>query len=228
MFKNILTSAVFAGVAVGALSAVLQLWLITPALVAGELYETGERVHFAVDGSTQSAREMMSIWAEPSRHAMTIGFNMVTFTGFALLLVVGFALAARSGHNVTARQGFIWGLAGFISVQLAPSLGLPPVLPGTVGPDVELRQAWWIGCVIATGVGLALVAFGSGFLTMGVAVALILAPHIVGAPQLDTYFGVTPPELSAQFAARSLGTSALAWSMLGFLAAWLWTRPQET
>lgn len=223
MFKTLLTSAVFAGVAVGVIAAVLQFWLVTPLLLEGELYETGARVHFATDGSTQSDAGHPALFTEPARDLMTVGFNMITFTAFALILAVGFALVERGGHTVTARNGLIWGLAGFIAVQLAPAMGLPPELPGTIAADVETRQIWWICTVLATAVGLGLIAFGP--MVAGLAGAVLIAlPHIIGAPHLDTYFGVAAPELSAHFVAASLGTSAVAWSLLGLFTATLWVK----
>lgn len=227
MLKSILTSAVFAGVAVGVLAALLQFWLVTPALFEGELYESGARIHFATDGSTQSAAGHPDIWEDPTRHLMTLGFNIVTFTGFAFLLVAGFALATRAGYEVSEKQGLIWGFCAFLAVQLAPAVGLPPELPGTPAAEVGLRQFWWIACVICTAAGLGLIAFGANAIALSTGLVLILLPHIVGAPHLDTYFGVAPPELSAHFVSLSLGTAALSWTLLGFIAAMLWVRSQE-
>jgi len=158
---------------------------------------------------------------------MTLGFNIVTFTGFAFLLVAGFALADRAGHTVTEKQGLIWGLCAFIAIQLAPAVGLPPELPGTPAAAVELRQVWWIATVLATGIGIAMIAFGANLMALGTGLVLILLPHIIGAPHLDTYFGVAPPELSAHFVGLSLGSAAVAWTLLGFIAATLWVRSQE-
>ncbi|SFR33400.1 CbtA family protein [Litoreibacter janthinus] len=223
MFKTLLTSAIFAGVAVGLIAAVLQLWLVTPSLLEAELYESGSRIHFAVDGSTQSDAGAPSPLDDPARHLMTMAFNIIVFCAFALFIVVGYALTERAGHDVSPRSGLIWGLAGFIAVQLAPAIGMPPELPGTVAAEVELRQLWWISTVIATALGLGLIAFGPWM--AGVAgAALIAVPHIVGAPHLDTYFGVAPPELSAHFVTASLGTSAVLWSLLGLFTAIFWTK----
>ncbi|EPX77272.1 putative cobalt transporter CbtA [Litoreibacter arenae DSM 19593] len=213
----------FAGVAVGVIAAALQFWLVTPLLLEGELYETGARVHFSTDGSTQSEAGHPALFTEPMRDLMTVGFNMVAFTGFALFLAVGFALSERGGHMVTARKGLIWGMAGFIAVQLAPAIGLPPELPGTVAADVELRQIWWICTVLVTAVGLGLIAFGPTLAGVGGAV-LIALPHLIGAPHLDTYFGVAAPELAAHFATASLGTSAATWVLLGLFTATLWVK----
>ena len=228
MFRKILTSAVFAGVATGVVAAILQFWLVTPLLLEGELYESGARVHFATDGSTQSEAGAPSLADEPARHLMSAGFNLVAFTGFALLLVTGFALAERRGASITPRGGLVWGLCGFLAVQLAPAVGLPPELPGTVGAEVELRQAWWLATIIASVAGLGLIAFGASALAVLSGFVILALPHLIGAPHLDTYFGVAPPELASLFSTRSLGASALAWTLLGYCAATFWSQQQET
>jgi cobalt transporter subunit CbtA len=125
--------------------------------------------------------------------------------------------------RITARSGIIWGLAGFIAIQMAPAMGLPPVLPGTIGAEVEARQAWWLGTIVASSIGLWMIAFARGPFALA-GVALLAAPQFIGAPQLDTYWGVAPPELSAQFVSYSLGAAAVGWTCLGFFAAWFWTR----
>jgi cobalt transporter subunit CbtA len=79
-----------------------------------------------------------------------------TGIGFALLLVVVSELA---GGIANWRQGAFWGLAGFAVFTLAPGLGLPPELPAMPAADLVSRQVWWIGTVLATAAGLALIAF---------------------------------------------------------------------
>jgi len=151
----------------------------------------------------------------------TVGFFSITYTGFALLLVAGFALSARVGHQVTARGGIVWGLAGFLAVQLAPAFGLPPELPGAAAAALEARQVWWAACVAATGAGIALIAFGRGAVAIGLAIVLIALPHLIGAPTA-AHAGVVPPELAAHFAARSLAAGALCWAVLGGIAGAIW------
>jgi len=55
-------------------------------------------------------------------------------------------------------------------------------------------------------------------------VVLLALPHLVGAPELEGFGGVVPPELASAFAARSLGVGLIAWVTLGWLLAWFWTR----
>lgn len=226
MTKNLLTSAVFAGLAAGLIAAFLQFSFVIPTLLEGELFEGGERVHFSVNGSPQSERGTPSLGGDVGRHAMTVGFNVVTYVGFAFLLLAGMAIAEMRGlTKITPKQGIIWGLAGFVAIQLAPALGLPPVLPGTIGADVDARQAWWLGTIVASIAGLWTLAFVRGPLAL-IGVLLLALPHIIGAPMLDTYWGVAPPELAAQFVTFSLGSAAAGWATLGFFAAWFWTREE--
>lgn len=228
MPMKLLTSAVFAGLAAGLIAALLQFSFVTSSLLEGELYETGAKIHFAVDGSPQSPRggAPVDIGAEPMRYALTLAFNIVTYTGFGLLLVALMALAeTKKLTKITPRQGLIWGLAGFVAIQLAPAVGQPPVLPGSVGADIGPRQAWWLATLVCAGLAMWVLAFGRGVWPW-LAIPLLLGPQIVGAPVLDTYFGVTPAELSAKFASMSLGYAAAAWTSLGFFVAYFYSRQE--
>lgn len=224
MNQKLLTSAVFAGVGAGLIAALLQFYFVIPTLLEGELFEGGTRVHFGADGSPQSDRGAPSLGDEIGRHLMTVGFNIVTYVGFGFLLLAAMVLTEMKGFTtITARSGIIWGVCGFIAIQMAPAIGLPPVLPGTIGAEVDARQAWWLGTIAASGIGLWMIAFIRGPLALA-GIVLLAAPQIIGAPQLDTYWGVAPPELAAQFVTFSLGAAAVGWTALGFLAAWFWTR----
>lgn len=225
MTRNLLSSAVFAGVLTGLVAVLLHFLFVTPLLLEGELYESGERIHFATDGSTQSERGAPALAADMGRHAITAGFNMVTFSGYALVLLALMTMARdRVAATITPRTGLIWGLCGFIVMQLAPAVGLPPELPGTPAAELAPRQIWWAATAVATAIGLGLIAFGRGTVMPILGIVLILAPHFIGAPHLDTYFGVAPPELSAEFATRSLGVAAFAWTMLGWACAYFFLR----
>ena len=188
MTRHLLTSGLIAGLAAGMVAALLQFWLVTPLLLEGELYESGIRTHFAASLSApvqSPAGPAEGLGQDLSRHAMTAGFNLVAYTAFALILLAGMALAERSGHALTARRGIIWGLCGFIAMHLAPAIGLPPELPGTVAAEVELRQVWWLGTAAATALGLGLISFGHGLLPF-IGIAALALPHLIGAPHLDT------------------------------------------
>ena len=77
---------------------------------------------------------------------------MVLGVGFGLALLGAMSLA---GVSINARTGLAFGIAGFISVSLAPALGLPPEIPGSGVAALGVRQAWWFFAVASTAVGIA-------------------------------------------------------------------------
>jgi cobalt transporter subunit CbtA len=138
-----------------------------------------------------------------------------------MALVGAFAV---SGREVNTREGVLWGLAGFAAFSLAPAFGLPPELPGAVAADLALRQLWWIATAALTILGLGLLVFGHGKWPLPVGLALIAAPHLVGAPHPGDGSGSAPPELAAAFAARSLVVAAIFWSVLGWACGTFYAR----
>ena len=221
MFARILVSGLFAGFAAGLIAAALQLVFVQPVLLQAELYESGQLTHF---GAAKAGAIAAAGGIDLLRDGLSVLFTTLTYTGYALILVAGMALAEDRGIGITARQGLIWGLAGFVSVQLAPAAGLPPELPGSAAADLGLRQVWWFATVGATAAGLALIAFGKGRTARAAAAVLILAPHVIGAPHPDAFSGPAPPELAGLFAGRSLGVGLAAWALLGLFAAHFWAR----
>ena len=221
MFTRIAVSALFAGFLTGLIAALLQLVFVQPVLLHAELYESGTLNHFG-DAGEGAAAAIPGIDLE--RDGLSVLFTTLTYTGYAFLLVAAMALAEDRGVRIAVRQGLVWGVAGFLAVQLAPAFGIPPELPGSAAAEIGPRQIWWFGTVGATAAGLALIAFGRGWALRGAAAVLILAPHVIGAPHPDEFIGPTPPELAGLFAARALGTGLAAWSLLGLLAAYFWQR----
>ena len=221
MFTRIAVSALFAGFLTGLIAALLQLVFVQPVLLHAELYESGTLNHFG-DGGEATAAAIPGI--DLARDGLSVLFTTLTYTGFAFLLVAAMALAEDRGVRIAVRQGLVWGVAGFLAVQLAPAFGIPPELPGSAAAEIGPRQIWWFGTVGATAAGLALIAFGRGWALQGLAALLILAPHVIGAPHPDEFIGPAPPELASLFAARALGTGLAAWSLLGLLAAYFWQR----
>jgi predicted cobalt transporter CbtA len=54
---------------------------------------------------------------------------------------------------------------------------------------------------------------------------LLAAPHVIGAPQPDGFYGLAPPEVAALFSARVLGVAVVVWACLGWIAGHFWSRP---
>lgn len=246
MITRMLTSALIAGFAAGLLAALLHFAFIQNLILLGEGYESGALVHFAAaapgDGTAAGHDHATGPGTGPAhshaggaageaappallRNGLTVLFTALTYSAFGLLLVAGFGLAGHFGHPVAARDGVLWGLAGFAALQLAPAMGLAPELPGSLGADLQARQLWYLATEAATAAGLGLLFFGRGLAPMLAAVALIGAPHLIGAPQPGGFSGVAPPELAAEFSARVLGVGLIAWAVLGIVAARIWASP---
>ena len=71
--------------------------------------------------------------------------------------------------------------------------------------------------------GLALIVFARGYAAKLAGVALILTPHIVGAPAPLAPPAV-PTELAVTFAVSSLATAAVFWAALGGLSGYFFRR----
>lgn len=223
MFTRLVTLALFAGFLTGIAAAILQLWLVQPLLLHAELYESGALTHFGSGGAANPAHHP---WPgiDPVRDGLSVLFTALIYTGYAFVLAAAMALAAERGHALDARRGVIWGVAGFVAFQMAPAMGLPPEMPGAAAADVAERQVWWWGTVAATGAGLACIAFGRSSVPLVAGIVLLALPHMVGAPEPESFAGPTPPELSAHFGARALGVGLAAWALLGALTAFFLER----
>ncbi len=245
MISRIFLSAIGAGVMAGLIAAVIGHLTTTPLIVEAEKYENAGGHHSmapaGIERATyrpQSASEQ--IWRvhsdvsaetdDQAAWAPTDGLERTAYTalttaiigiGFALIVV---ALMVLRGDPVTARRGLMWGIAGFAAVSLAPALGLPPELPGAATADVYGRQIWWFACIVATGGGIAIMAFTSGWAWRAGAIVLILAPHVIGAPHPPSYTSAVPSELTGHFVAATLVVAAVFWAVLGWAAGTFYAR----
>jgi len=244
--RNLLTSGLVAGLAAGLLCALLQYAFVQDKILLGERFELGELVH--TTGGTQvhdhATEDAAPETAQPEttagahqhaamgedsplrRNLLTVLFSVLTYAGYGLVLAALMAVMQGRGHNIDGPRAVLWGLAGFLAFQMMPAMGLAPDLPGTVAADITERQVWWAMTAAATLAGLGLLAFGGNIgLRLSGAIAMVL-PHLIGAPQIDDFYGSAPPELSADFAASTLGVGLLTWLALGF-AVWRLQQDQK-
>lgn len=221
MIARLLTSALFAGAAAGLIIALLQFVFVQPVLLHAELYESGELVHFGAE--PVSAHPELAGF-DPIRDGLSIIFTMLIYTGYALIMVAAMSLAEMRGAEINARTGVLWGLAGFIAVHFAPGVSLAPEVPGVAAADVGARQLWWGLTVATAAVAMWLIAFGRNWLAWGAAIVLLLVPHVIGAPEPDTFTGPVPTEIGALFAARAFGVGMAGWVILGLLTGFFWQR----
>lgn len=227
MFKRIAQTAGFTGLLAALLLTLLQSFWVVPLIQQAETYEKApaEHVHEHADGAVaeHSHAHDEAAW-EPEdgwqRVLSTTGGNLVVAVGFALMLAGLYTLRAPG----RTAQGAWWGLAGFAVFVLAPTLGLPPELPGTAAAELSQRQLWWIGTAASTAAGLALLVFGQNWLLKVLGAAILVVPHVIGAPQPLVHESLAPEALESQFRVASLLTNALFWVALGLVSAWLFRR----
>lgn len=213
MFKRIAQTAGFTGLLAALLLTLLQSFWITPLILQAETYENAPAGHVHDDEA----------WAPEDgwqRIVSTTGGNLVVAVGFALMLAALYTLRAPGKTS----QGLFWGLAGFAVFTLAPTLGLPPELPGTAAADLNQRQIWWIGTAASTAVALALIVFAQNWLLKALGVAILVVPHFIGAPQPETHESLAPEALESQFVMASLLTNAVFWIAMGLISTWLFRR----
>ena len=237
MLNRILWAALVAGIVGGLATAVLQHFTTTPLILEAELYE-GEPAAAAaqLDGAAFGGARLVLVhssgdhdegaWAPADGIERTLYTSVATIGtafGFALILLSAMILA---NARITARTGLLWGLAGFAAAGLAPALGLAPELPGSAAADLVLRQIWWIGTAVATAAGLWLALRVSTPAAIAGGIALMLLPHLIGAPHPDGFASTVPGELSGHFAAASLVVMAVTWSLVGTLAGYVWQRSE--
>jgi cobalt transporter subunit CbtA len=111
-----------------------------------------------------------------------------------------------------------WGLAGFAVFTLAPGLGLPPELPAMPAAELGGRQLWWVATVASTATALGLLVYGRSVVAVLAAIVLLVAPHLIGAPQPASYETPIPEGLHHSFVVAVVLTTLLFWVLLGGLA----------
>ncbi|MCC7252916.1 CbtA family protein [Hyphomicrobium sp.] len=242
MITRVLAAGLAAGFVAGLLVALLQHFTTTPLILAAEVYENqvaldarpgvvlsgmhGARLILAhVGHDAAPGAEAGDAWApadglERTVYASTV--TVATAVGFAFLLLAGMLVA---GDAIDRQRALSWAAAGFVVTGLAPAFGLPPELPGMHAADLLDRQVWWIGTAVATATGLWLLLRSRGVALPVLGLALLLAPHVIGAPHpADAGAGRVPAELAARFASVSLSVHAVLWVLVGVLAGWFWQR----
>ncbi|MBI1868886.1 MAG: CbtA family protein [Methylocystis sp.] len=217
MIQRALAVGVIAGLAVGLAMAALQHVTTTPLILAAEVYETAAEHSHAGEAATEE-----QAWAPAEGLERTIATSVATSaaaTGYALMLL---ALMLLAGEPIEPLRGLAWGACAFAATGLATSLGLAPELPGSAAGDLLSRQIWWIATVALTGAGLFALLRMEAPLAKLIGAALIIAPHLVGAPQPAAPMSTVPAELAARFTATSLAMHALTWILLGAMIGFVW------
>ncbi len=234
MLRRMVQTGLFAGFLTALVYSLVQAVTVTPLIFDAEFYEAqaGDPSHGSVhvhEGGSEhihDAEPATAPW-EPEdgieRYGFTFLANVVTALGFAFMLVA--AIAVR-GRTVDAHSGLLWGISGFAAFALMPALGLAPEVPGAATAPLADRQLWYAGAVAATALGLGVIAFTRPLWLKGLAVAIILVPHLAGAPlpDLSNGTGPVPQELAARYVVWSLVTALFFWAILGTLCGYFYSR----
>jgi len=187
-------------------------------LLAQAETETGGHDHSAGEHSDHEA------WGPADGIERTLYTSLATIgtgVGFALMLL---AIMIVSGVEITVRSATLWGLGAFVATGLATGLGLPPEIPGSAAAELLPRQIWWISTAVATALGIWLLFQRSQPLAIAAGVALIVAPHLIGAPEPEAFSSTAPAELAGHFASSSLAVQAMLLLLVGAFVGYFWRR----
>ena len=224
MLPRLLAAALLSGALAGVLVTFLQTFTTTPLVLAAEAYEdvaaaaawpADAALHLAHGEEGPVGEAFRSAGQGIERGLLTGLANVATGVAFAMLLAAAFLVR---GRPVDGRAGLMWGIGGFAAFALAPALGLPPELPGAATAEIGARQAWWLLAAAATAAGLWLLLLARPPALKAAGAALVLLPHLAGAPPAPAAASALPAELASHFVSASLATGFVFWSLLGWLA----------
>ncbi len=227
MIGKIVLAALVAGMLAGLALAGIQHVRISPLIAQGEVYEKAAEASSPVvaaeaskcvenmPGMKMCPDDGTAEW-QPAKGLQRTMFTTVASLlaggGFAILLA---GISLLLGVPITRENGMIWGLCGFLCVAVAPSVGLPPEVPGMPIADLLARQIWWLGTIAATAAAIYLIALRPETWAKIAGVVLIALPHIIGAPQAPDTPTTVPPALAAEFATNSIAAAAVFWCLIG-------------
>ena len=226
VFRRMLLAALCAGLVSGVVAAVAHQLGTVPLILQAETYERAAPA--AGQAAPAHDHGAAAEWQPENgfeRAAYTLAADLLTGIGFALLLAAGLALR---GGDAGWHDGLFWGLAGFAAFTLAPGLGLPPELPGSEAGPLLARQLWWVMTAAATAGALALLAFTRAPVYAVLGAALIVLPHVYGAPDAGEHASMhaasAPEALTHRFAVSATVVSFLFWCALGALTGYFYRR----
>jgi cobalt transporter subunit CbtA len=216
--RETVLAAIVAGLIAALVFTVVQSVWVTPLILQGETYEDAAEAaatHHEVESSSAEQHHDENAWKPQDgwqRTLCTFGANLLMGVGYSFVLVALYLLWREPKNTL---GGALYGLAGFIVFFAAPGLGLPPELPGTAAAELSIRQQWWAMTAIATAAGLFLFFSQRRWWVRILAVTIIVAPHLVPAPQPAVEASLAPAELQSQFRLATTICNALFWLSLG-------------
>lgn len=242
LFQRLIWAALAVALLVGSLQTLVQHAWAVPLILQAEAFEGQKRsppelAHDHAAHAHDHAKPASEAWAPQAgaeRSFWTWVANVLHGFGMALLALVALSLWVWRRSANTPRWALALGVAvaGFLSLHLWPTLGLPAEIPGMDAARLGSRQGWWLLAAGGAAAACGALAFGRGAWRWAVAVLGLAVPLAVSAPHIaaDPLAGFGP---DAQQVLRDLGrqfvwvTHAIAvgfWLSLGMASAWAFTR----
>src|SRR5450830_1376210 len=222
VLRRIASTVLLAGACAGVLLTGVQQLQVSKIILQAEVYEeaAAAKAHEQAHEHEHGADE----W-EPAngfeRTAYTVLANISMAIGFGLFLGAAIVI---SGKQVTWRSGLLWGVAGYLVFFVAPSLGLPPEVPGTMAAPLHARQLWWVMTAGMTAVGLGLGVYARHWALKLLGVVLLIVPHLIGAPHPAVHGSAAPEELAQAFIHATALSNGLFWLGLGGLTGYFYKK----
>jgi len=254
MIRQIFLTALLTGLLAGFVLTSLQSVKVIPLILAAEEFEGGEIVtygsndsshqetkadhhngeivtehsHENDDKATKSHSHDEEAWGPADgyeRLFFTFVANVFLATGWSFLLCAVY----MNVKDITVAKGIIAGIVGYLTFFALPSIGLSPELPGTLAAALEHRQAWWIAAVLCSAIGFTVLFFSRNRAYQLAALALVLLPHVIGAPVPDVHGGTAPEVMFDSYVNATFITNGIFWVILGAISVTLFKKfePQE-
>ncbi len=219
ILRTLLIGALIAGTLTGVLFTTIQQLQVTPLILEAETYESANSGHTHASLQSDHTHESNTSISPFNNQRLWFSLlaNVLAGIGFALIIASAIQFSGQKGWQ----KGLLWGIAGFIVFFAAPSFGLHPKLPGTTGAPLLEQQLWWIATATATAVGIALLVFSRSTGLKGIALLLLIMPHIIGAPLAEQAYSSVPDWLLQKFVIASTIANALFWLILGTSVGYL-------
>jgi cobalt transporter subunit CbtA len=197
MLGKIILSTLVAGLLAGLVMAWLQYFRLEPLIQAAETFEAG---------GDPTLRNLFTRLVPP----------LLSGAGFSILML---GVSFLTKIPITKQNGLIWGICGFIAVSLAPSIGLPPQLPGMPTIDLYTRQIWWGSTVLLTCAATYLWVKAKNYGWQIAAIVVALAPQFFAPINSAKTESNLPANLASNFVSSSLGANLIMWLAIGYFVS---------
>lgn len=239
LFRRLILLSLCVGFLAGAILTLAQQFQSTAIILQSEQYEVVSAPAETAHSDSQQQNDDEAKWVPEEgieRLIYSLLSNVLTAMGYsAILLAIMVYYQLTASKTLGLAKGAFFGLLGYATFFVAPSLGLPPEIPGTEAATLAFRQLWWGATVITTGLGFMLVLFKPSkyrALYIGLGAVLLLLPHLIGAPKISgaEFFHPDPAvvetlmQLHHQFIIAVSIVNFIFWLTMGLFCAWVLAR----